>query len=75
VPDALRHIAALLARHPAPLSLARCLPPIPAQAPDRPLRLRAALASSFAAGLEMAWDGTAVLEQAAPFAAIGLRGR
>jgi segregation and condensation protein A len=70
VPDALRHIAALLARHPSPLNLAQCLPPIPAQATDRPLRLRAALASSFSAGLEMARDGQAVLEQAAPFAAI-----
>ncbi|MFH5926553.1 hypothetical protein [Roseomonas xinghualingensis] len=51
IPDAVRRIAGLLERNPASLPLERCLPPIPRQAPDRPIRLRGALASTFVAGL------------------------
>jgi segregation and condensation protein A len=67
IPDALKHIAALLPHHPDGLRLEHCLPPIPQQAPDRPLRLRAALASTFAAGLEMAREGAVTLKQARSF--------
>ena len=44
----------------------RCLPPIPVHTPDRPIRMRAALASTFVAGLELARYGALVLEQDGP---------
>ncbi|MCR0985833.1 hypothetical protein [Roseomonas populi] len=50
----------------------RHLPTIPHHAPDRPIRLRAALASTFVAGLELAKDGMVTLEQAEPFGVIAL---
>lgn len=72
MPDALRRIAALLPQHPGGLPLARCLPRIPPQATARPLRLRAALASTFTAALELARDGSAVLLQTESFGPITL---
>jgi segregation and condensation protein A len=72
IPDALRRIADLLGQHPTGLPLERCLPPVAPKAPDRPLRLRAALASTLVAGLELARDGTLSVEQAEPFGPISL---
>ncbi|WP_158741978.1 ScpA family protein [Acidisphaera sp. L21] len=48
------------------------LPPVPAESPDRDLRCRAALASTFLGGLELARDETLVLEQDAPFSAVAI---
>ncbi|MFC7738292.1 hypothetical protein ACFQX4_21275 [Roseomonas sp. GCM10028921] len=72
IPDALRRIAELLGQHPTGLALERCLPPIPRHAPDGQIRIRAALASTFTAGLEMARDGGAGLEQREAFGPIML---
>ncbi|MBB5696034.1 segregation and condensation protein A [Muricoccus pecuniae] len=74
IPDALRRIAGLLRQHPGQLALERCLPPIPAHTPDRQIRIRAALASTFVAGLEMAQGGALLLEQHDPFGPIHLTG-
>ncbi|MCR0985035.1 hypothetical protein [Roseomonas populi] len=57
IPDAARRITELLGQIPMSLTLERCLPPIPSHASDRPVRLRAALASTLVAGLEMARNG------------------
>jgi segregation and condensation protein A len=73
IADALQRITELLQQHPTGLPLEHCLPPIPRCPPDRPLRVRAALASTFVAGLEMARDGTLELDQREPFAAIKYR--
>ncbi|MBB5696153.1 segregation and condensation protein A [Muricoccus pecuniae] len=73
IPDALRRIAELLGQHPASLTLEGCLPPIPVHTPDRPIRMRAALASTFVAGLEMARNGGIGLEQQDAFGPIALR--
>jgi segregation and condensation protein A len=72
IPDAIRRITELLQHQPGSLALERCLPTIPDPAPDRPIRLRAALASTFVAGLEMARDGAVVLEQEKLFGAVTL---
>ncbi|WP_424138871.1 segregation and condensation protein A [Roseomonas chloroacetimidivorans] len=73
ISDALEHITALLQQKPTGLPLERCLPPIPPRLPDRPIRLRAALASTLVAGLELARDGSLELDQCEPFAAIKFR--
>ncbi|MFC7738847.1 hypothetical protein ACFQX4_24300 [Roseomonas sp. GCM10028921] len=73
IPDALRRVAELLQLHPNHLALERCLPPIPQNVPDRPIRLRAALANTFVAGLEMARHGGAELVQTEPFGLLALR--
>ncbi len=73
VGDARARIAQLLLRHPDGLPLLACLPPFPPRAPDRPLQLRAALASSFTAGLEMAREGAVALAQGEPFGPLLLR--
>jgi segregation and condensation protein A len=70
IPDALQRIAELLGRYPADLPLERCLPSIPQHTPDRPIRLRAALASTLVAGLELARDGKVAVDQSEPFAPI-----
>ena len=70
ISDAVRRITELLGQSPASLPLERCLPPIPSTAPDRPLRLRAALASTLVAGLELARDGRATLQQEEAFDAV-----
>jgi segregation and condensation protein A len=72
IPGALRRLAELLQQHPTGLPLERCLPPIPRHAPDRPLRVRAALASTFVAGLEMERDGVLLMKQPGPFFSITL---
>nr|WP_282572334.1 segregation/condensation protein A [Roseomonas acroporae] len=73
VPDALGRIAALLQEAPAAgLPLEACLPPLEPDAPDRPLRRRAALASTLVAGLELAREGTATIEQEEPFGSISI---
>jgi segregation and condensation protein A len=70
IPDAMQRITELLQQHPRGLPLEHCLPPVVRQLPDRPLRLRAALASTLVAGLELAKDGAVALEQAEPFGAV-----
>jgi segregation and condensation protein A len=72
IADALQRITKLLQQHPTGLPLERCLPPIPRHAPDRPIRLRAALASTFVAGLEMARDGAIALAQEHAFGPVML---
>jgi segregation and condensation protein A len=72
ISDALQRITELLGQHPTGLPLERCLPPIPRCAPNRPIRVRAALASNFVAGLELARDGTVTLEQPSPFQSISV---
>ena len=72
IPDALRRITELLLLNRSGLPLERCLPPLPQHARDRPIRLRAALASTLVAGLEMARDGAAILDQAHPFGQVWL---
>ncbi|WP_458098426.1 segregation and condensation protein A [Roseomonas sp. WA12] len=70
IPDALRRIAELLGQHPTGLALERCMPQLPAHAPDRAVRLRTAYASTLVAGLELARDGSVSIEQVKPFGAI-----
>jgi segregation and condensation protein A len=72
IADALQRITALLGQHPTGLPLERCLPPIPRHAPYRNIRLRAALASTFVAGLELARDGAVTVEQGHPFGPVKL---
>ncbi len=52
IPDAPERIKALLAEHPEGGDLVRFLPPIAPDAADRTLKTRAAVASTFVAGLE-----------------------
>jgi segregation and condensation protein A len=73
ISDALQRITDLLGQHPTGLPLEHCLPPIPRCASDHPVRVRAALASTLVAGLEMERDGTLELDQREPFAAIKYR--
>ncbi len=75
IPDAFQHIAELLRLHSGHLSFERCLPPIPQDAPDRLIRVRAALASSFVVALEMVRNGDTALEQEQPFGTIMLAPR
>ena len=70
VPDALARVRALLAAHPAGGTLQRFLPPLGPDEPDRGLKSRAAVASTLVAGLELARDGTAHLEQGVAFGPI-----
>jgi segregation and condensation protein A len=73
IADALQRITELLGQHPKGLPLERCLPPIAPHADQRPLKLRAALASTLVAGLELARDGTANLDQHEAFGALSFR--
>jgi segregation and condensation protein A len=70
VPDALARVRALLAAHPAGGTLGRFLPPLGPDDPDHLLKSRAAVASTLVAGLELARDGAAHLEQAEAFGPI-----
>ena len=72
VPDALARIRALLSAHPAGCTLQHFLPSLAPDEPDPPLKSRAALASTFVAGLELARDGTAHLEQCETFGPVWL---
>jgi len=67
VPDALARIRTLLAAHPAGGVLHQFLPPLATGEADYRLKARAAVASTFVAGLELARDGTACLAQEAAF--------
>ena len=73
VPDALGLILQRLQGQPDGLPLAHCLPVFPPTATDRPLRLRAALASTLVAGLELAREGTLELDQASAFGPVILK--
>jgi segregation and condensation protein A len=61
--DAIRQMTRLLAELPDGSPLAAFLPKIDRDAPKRPLRCRAAIASNLIAGLELARDGSVALEQ------------
>jgi segregation and condensation protein A len=74
VVDALARIETLLAAHPAGGDLAAFLPPVAGEVTDRPLRARAAVASTFLAGLELAREGTLTLGQEVPFETLQLAG-
>ena len=73
VADALARIRILLDTHPEGGALTAFLPPVPKDAGDRAIRVRAAVAGSLAAALQLARDGNVALAQAAPFAPITLR--
>jgi segregation and condensation protein A len=73
VPAAVARIRAMLAARPAGGDLAGFLPVMDAAAPDHTLQARAAVASTFVAGLELARAGQVGLDQPAAFAAITLR--
>jgi segregation and condensation protein A len=70
VPDAVQRISELLRQQSTGLRIEECLPTIALYATDRTLRLRAALASTLVAGLELARDGALMLEQTQPFGSI-----
>ena len=73
VPEAIARVTALLNHQPDGLSLADCLPPIPAGTAKRQLRQRAALASTLVASLELARDATLDMDQEVAFGTITLR--
>ena len=73
VPEAIEHITRRLEQQPNGLPLADCLPPIPADAARRRLRLRAALASTLVASLELARDARLEVDQDKHFGTITLR--
>ncbi len=68
LPDALLRLRHLLPVHPDGAPITAFLPP----AAMLPVQDRAALASTFLAGLELAREGEAVLDQRAPFAELRL---
>ena len=67
VPDALARIRAVLAEHPEGGDLRKFLPAIAADAPDRALQVRAAVASTLVAGLELAREGGLAVAQTDDF--------
>ena len=75
VPEAIARVTALLAQQPEGLPLVDCLPPIPVDAVRRRLRLRAALASTLVASLELARDATLDMDQEVAFGKIILQAR
>ena len=68
--DAITWVRRLLAEDGAPRPLAAFLPEIAVDASHRGLRCRAAVASTFIAGLELARDGALAMEQSETFGAI-----
>lgn len=70
LPDALARIRAVLAKHPEGGDLLAFLPPIPSGDAQRPLKARAAIASTLMAGLELAKQGAVDLAQETPSAMI-----
>lgn len=74
VQDALERIRLLLAVRPEGGALEEFLPPLVAEEPERPLKIRAAIASTLVAGLELARERSVHMEQAKPFGEITLRG-
>ena len=75
ISDALLHITEMLQHHPQYLPLERCLPAIALDVPDRPLRFRAALASTLLASLELTREGKLTLTQQESFGLITLDAR
>jgi len=73
VPDALNRIRAALAELPDGGDLADFLPPLPPDDAHRPLKVRAAVASTFVAGLELARTGIAEVAQDGAFGTVHLR--
>jgi segregation and condensation protein A len=73
VPDALTHIRALLAALPEGAAPLGRLVPRGGERARTPLQRRAALASTLAAGLELARDGALALEQHEAFGEIAVR--
>ena len=67
VPDALARITRLLAVRPEGGTLASFLPRVNEDAEERELRCRAAVASTFLGGLELARAGTLTLQQTQPW--------
>ena len=72
VPDALVRIRSALTKHPEGGDLFGFLPPIAADDAQRPLKVRAAVASTFLAGLELARIGVAEAAQEEAFGAVRL---
>ncbi len=72
VPDALARIREALARHPEGGELTGFLPPIAADDEQQPLKVRAAVASTFVAGLELARVGVAETAQDEAFGSVRL---
>ena len=73
MPDALPRIRAALAEHSDGGDLFGFLPPIPSSDAQRPLKARAAVASTLMAGLELAKEGSISLTQQTPFGTVHLR--
>ena len=73
VPDAIARITRMLAAKPAGGALATFLPGVDGRGADKELRCRAAVASTFLGGLELARDGTLALRQDQPWLDIELR--
>lgn len=73
--EAIARIEALLGGLPDGGTLAAFLPTIEAEASDRELRCRGAIASTLLAGLELARQGYVTVEQEAPWAAIRMQQR
>ena len=67
IPDAIERVRNMLPEFPEGARLGAFLPEITRDAERRPLKLRAAIASTFAASLELARQQVAVVEQAAIF--------
>jgi segregation and condensation protein A len=73
VADAVARIIRMLAEPPGGGELGTFLPVMDGSTPERELRCRTALASTFLAGLELAREGALELEQLAPWNPIQLR--
>jgi len=73
--DAIARIKTMLDGLPDGGSLSTFLPKIDVAAPDRELRCRAAVASTLLAGLELARQGTLMVEQEVPWASIAVHPR
>ena len=73
VPDALARIRAALAAHPEGGALTSFLPPVAPDDEQRPLKMRAAVASTFVAGLELTRVGVVQAAQDEAFGAVQLR--
>ena len=63
VADAVARITRMMAERPGAAELGTFLPAVDASTPERELRCRAALASTFVAGLELAREGALQLDQ------------
>jgi segregation and condensation protein A len=74
IPEAIERIRALLPHLPKVVPLQAFLPAVPADDPNRVLKTRAAIASTFAAGLELAREQFLSLQQDQDFGLIEYRG-